>query len=116
DILRNIAELPEWNPALTAIATRDAVARLEHPYPVTTRLPGRATLSYLSVDEDRISWVLRVAGSVERAEWLLAPEGAGTRVTHTMAHSGTVFSVLRRAMEQTPGLRLDRLRARAEPA
>lgn len=113
-IILNIAQLAEWNPALLSTGTEDAVARLDHPYPVATRIPARATLTYVQANSERIVWRLDVAGSVETGEWNFESDGKGTRVTHTMTHSGALFAVMQRAMASVPSLRLGRLKQRAE--
>lgn len=110
-VLRNVSELPDWNPALRGVSATVGPARRDHPYPVTTRLPGPGSLTYLSTDDERVVWVLRAAGSVERAEWVLIPTRSATLVTHTMVHSGTVFALLRSGLQQAPVLRLARLAA-----
>lgn len=111
-VLRNVSGLPGWNPALLGVSAASGPARRDHPYPVTTRLPGSGSLTYLLTEDERVVWVLRAAGSVERAEWILAPTRSGTLVTHTMLHSGTVFALLRSGLQQAPVLRLARLAAR----
>lgn len=113
-ILVNIAELADWNPALLSTQTRDQRARLHHPYPVRTRVPGRATLTYTETSEERVTWRLDVMGGVETGIWDLCPHGSITRVTHTMIHTGPLFTLMRNAMVQVPTWRLDRLQERAE--
>lgn len=114
DIIVNIAELADWNPALTSTGTRDRSARIGHPYPVSTRIPGRATLTYTEATSGRIMWRLEVAGSTETGRWDLEPLGEFTRVTHTMVHTGALFTLMHNAMSSVPAWRLDRLRQRAE--
>lgn len=113
-IVLNIAELADWNPALNWTDTGETEARVGHPYRVSTRLPGRATLTYQEASPNRIVWRLDVAGNAETGEWTLEPHGAATRVTHTMTHRGPFFALARRAMMQVPTWRLDRLQERAE--
>ncbi len=114
DIILNIAELADWNPALNSTGTRDQSARIGHPYPVSTRIPGRATLTYTRAAPDQIAWRLEVAGSTEAGQWDLQPRGATTRVIHTMTHSGALFTLMHNAMSSVPTWRLDRLQQRAE--
>jgi hypothetical protein len=114
DIILDISALADWNPALRATDTRDARARIDYPYSVSTRIPGRATLTYLEASTERIVWKVKVAGGLETGEWSLQPAGAMTRVTHRMVHEGPLFTLMRRAMTPVPNLRLDRLQARAE--
>ena len=115
EIILNIAELADWNPALNSTRTQDRIAKIDHPYPVSTRIPGRATLTYIHADQQRIVWRLDVAGNVETGEWQLeAGDGASTRVTHRMSHSGALFALMQNAMRQVPTWRLDRLQERAE--
>ncbi|RAZ34469.1 SRPBCC family protein [Microbacterium sp. SMR1] len=114
DVILDISALADWNPALHRTDTRDRRARIGHPYSVSTRVPGRATLAYLEASPDRIVWTLKVAGGSEIGEWSLQPTGATTRVTHRMVHEGPLFMLMRHAMAPVPDLRLDRLQARAE--
>ena len=114
EIILNVAALPEWNPALRRADTMETSARMGHPYAVASRIPGPATLTYTSVDEDRIVWELRIAGSLETGDWTLEPGKAGTLVSHTMIHRGAALNLLSRAMAPVPTWRLDRLQARAE--
>ncbi|QOC26769.1 SRPBCC family protein [Microbacterium hominis] len=114
DIIMNIAELADWNPALNSTGTRDLSARLGHPYPVSTRVPGRATLTYTDATIERIVWRLEVAGSSETGQWDVRAHGEKTLVTHTMLHAGALFAVMHNAMTNVPTLRLDRLQQRAE--
>lgn len=113
-IILNIAELADWNPALIRTGTRDRSARIDHPYAVSTRIPGRATLTYTHASLDRITWRVDVAGSTESARWDLRAQGDTTHVVHTMRHTGTLLTLMRRAMKNVPALRLDRLQERAE--
>ncbi len=113
-ILLNIAELADWNPALSSTGTQDRTARIDHPYPVSTRVPGRATLTYVHAERARITWRLDVNGGTETGDWELQPGATGTRVAHTMTHTGALFSLMRHAMNQVPDWRLDRLQERAE--
>ncbi|MCC9053892.1 SRPBCC family protein [Microbacterium sp. F2E] len=113
-IILNIAELADWNPALNSADTQDRIARIGHPYPVSTRVPGRASLTYLHADPERITWRLQVTGGTETGEWELQPNGETTRVVHTMTHDGAFFALMRHAMHQVPNWRLDRLQQRAE--
>lgn len=113
-IILNIAELAEWNPALNSTDTRDRSARIGHPYPVSTRIPGRATLTYIHATSRRITWRLEVAGSAETGQWDLQPQGETTRVIHTMTHTGALFTLMHNAMSNVPTWRLDRLQQRAE--
>ena len=86
----------------------------DSPYPVSTRVPGRASLTYLHADPERITWRLQVTGGTETGEWELQPNGETTRVVHTMTHDGAFFALMRHAMHQVPNWRLDRLQQRAE--
>ncbi len=115
-IILNISELAEWNPALTATGTADTVARVDHPYAVTLRAPGRARLTYVQSSVARIVWRVDIGGSVETGEWDLLPRGRTTRVTHTMSHTGALLAILGGGMTSVPTWRLDRLQARAEAA
>lgn len=114
DIILDISALADWNPALHATDTHDTRARTGHSYSVSTRVPGRATLTYLEASTERIVWKVKVAGGSETGEWSLQPAGAMTRVTHRMVHEGPLFTLMRRAMTPVPNLRLDRIQARAE--
>lgn len=113
-ILINVAELAEWNPAIYSIDTRHYRAKLGLPYPAATRLPGHAALTYTLIEPSRIGWRLESPGATEDGLWELSQMGDGTRVTHTMNHSGAVFAMLRHAMTPVPNYRLDRLQDRAE--
>jgi len=113
-IILNIGELADWNPALIATRTNDRVAIVDHPYSVSTRIPGRATLTYVQANADRIVWRLDAGGSVETGEWDLYLRGRATRVVHTMTHGGALFALMQRAMTPVPTWRLDRLQQRAE--
>lgn len=114
NIILNIAELADWNPALHSTGTRDLSARVGQPYPVSTRIPGRATLTYTHSSAERIVWRLEVAGSSETGEWDLRPQGETTLVTHTMTHTGALFTLMHNAMSSVPTWRLGRLQQRAE--
>lgn len=113
-VILNIAELADWNPALTNVDSTDQSARIGHPYSVSTRLPGRSTLTYTLATTERIMWRLDLAGGTEIAEWVLLPRGAVTQVDHNMTHSGPLFTLLRGAMANVPMWRLDRLQERVE--
>ncbi|WP_054679956.1 SRPBCC family protein [Microbacterium sp. No. 7] len=113
-IILNIAELADWNPALNSTGTPDIVARIGLPYPVSTRIPGRATLTYTRATPEHVVWQLEVAGSTETGQWNLHPRGETTRVIHTMTHTGALFTLMHNAMSNVPTWRLDRLQQRAE--
>lgn len=116
-IILDVAALADWNPALCAVEdTDDAVAIEGKPYPVSTRIPGPATLTYELVSDTRVTWRLAVPGGAEVGDWELRAHANGTYVRHTMEHSGAVFKLLRNAMRPVPVLRLDRLAARAAAA
>ncbi len=114
DTILNIAELADWNPALISTRTTDSTARIGHAYPVSTRVPGRATLTYTAADPHGVAWRLDVSGGTEVGEWDVRRLDVRTRVTHTMTHSGALFAVMRNAMREVPTWRLDRLQVRAE--
>lgn len=113
-IIADISRLAEWNPALLSVAADDPVARLDHPYPVRTRVPGRATLTYVQISPKRIVWRLDLVGGVETGEWDLVSDGPLTHVVHTMTHSGPLLSLMHHAMAEVPTWRLDRLQERTE--
>ena len=113
-VILNIAELADWNPALNSTGTRDRSARIGHPYPVSTRIPGRAILTYTDATSEHITWRLEVAGSTETGRWDLLAQGEETRVIHTMTHTGVLFTLMHSAMTNVPAWRLDRLQQRAE--
>lgn len=115
-VLLDISRLPEWNPALLEAFTGETRASEGHSFDVATRVPGKATLRYKEVSPHTVVWELRVTGGLEVGEWLLTPVGDGTRVTHVMRHSGTVFALLRNSMRQVPEWRLERLALRLDRA
>lgn len=112
-ILLDISTLADWNPALVRVDTRDRVAIVGKRYPVSTRIPGDAGLTYTQATSDHVQWRLTVAGSVEVGDWLITTEGTDTRVTHEITHTGALFAVMQHAMRPIAGWRLDRLVERA---
>ncbi len=113
-IILNISELAAWNPALNWTDTEANVAEVGVSYSVSTRLPGRATLTYLRSDEDQVVWRLETLGGTETGEWSLKPAQGFTRVVHTMTHEGPLFALMQHATSQVPSWRLGRLQERAE--
>ncbi|MBW9206700.1 SRPBCC family protein [Mumia sp. zg.B17] len=114
EILLDIGQLPDWNPAVHSIVTDDQIAALGKRYPAATRLPGRAFVTYTHIQADGVVWRLEAPGAVEEGRWRITDLGRTSEVTHTMVHTGPVFMLLRHTMRAVPDLRLDRLRLRAE--
>lgn len=112
-ILLDISKLADWNPALVRVDTQDRVAVVGTRYPVSTRIPGDAGLTYTQATSDHVQWRLTVAGSIEVGDWFIEADGAQVRVTHEISHTGAVFTLMQHAMRPIAGWRLDRLVERA---
>lgn len=111
-IIMNVAELAVWNPALLSVQTQDSTAVVGRRYSVSTRVPGRANLTYERTGLASIAWRLVVPGGVELGAWAIHATATGTRVTHEIRLSGPTFALLRNAMRPVPGLRLECLETR----
>lgn len=115
DVLTDIRRLPEWNPAVFAVATQDTTAIAGKAYSIRAKLPGSPTITYEDISPGQIVWSLDGFQAHETGTWTLVPvSGQITEVTHTITHTGAIFRVLTGAFQSVPALRLDRLQDRVE--
>lgn len=110
-ILLDPLALPEWNPAFHTI-TGPPQATTGTQWPITARGNLRGYWEYAQISDLRVDTVWQVTGLHETGTWELAPDAAGTRVTHAFGHRGPLAVVLSRAYAGVAELRLDRLAER----
>ncbi|WUH93553.1 SRPBCC family protein [Streptomyces sp. NBC_00433] len=115
-LLLDPLKLPAWNPAFLSVAgPRTAAAGQDYDLRTLPNLHG--ALRYTEITRDRIRMEWTVPGMREQCEWVLHDAGgAGTRVDHAVTRSGPFAAVLRHALADLPGLRLDRLAETAPSA
>lgn len=114
EVLLQVAQVAEWNPAYLSIAG-SPTARVGEPHPIRVRGGLSGHFQYDLIDSDRIESSWRVPGLRETNHWQLQHVGdRGTAVTHGFAQSGPLAALLRGATGEVAKLRLLRLKARVE--
>jgi hypothetical protein len=113
DVLLQVAQLNQWNPAFLFI-TDIPTARIREPYPIRVRgLSGHFQYDLINPDRIESSW--RVPGFHETNHWQLHRAADHiTVVSHGLAQSGPLAVLPRRATGRVAERRLARLKARVE--
>jgi Polyketide cyclase / dehydrase and lipid transport len=113
EVLLQVAELPEWNPAFLSI-NAGTTTSIGHPHPIRVRGGLTGTFQYDLMDPDRIECSWRVRGLRETNHWRLQPTERGTFVTHCFAQRGPLAGLFRGAHREVGQARLARLKARVQ--
>ena len=115
-VLLDPSAVPEWNPAITRVATLETEARPGVAYGVTVRSLLRGTLTYAPRHSDLlVEYEMRAPGAVEKGRWLLHGAGGGTtEVEHSFEHGGFLLARMSSAFERVASWRLERLKSFAE--
>ena len=114
EVLLQVAQLAQWNPALASIAG-SATARVGEAHPIRARggLSGHFQYDVINPDCIESSWA--VPGFRETNRWQLHPAAdQSTVVTHGFAQSGPLAVLARRSTGRVAELRLARLKTRVE--
>ncbi len=114
EVLLQVAEIAEWNPAFLSIAG-SSTARVGDPHRIRVRggLSGRFQYDLISAERIDTSW--RVPGLRETNHAKLqATADQATMVTHGFTQTGPLATMLRNATRGVAELRLARLKARVE--
>ena len=112
-ILLTPLELPEWNPAFTALAGPTNPSEGQR-YDLTIRNGLKGSLQYEHIDARRVVVRWSTVGFRESATWSLEPNGEMTRVVHEFDQEGGLALLLRRAFRTVAQQRNERLARRAE--
>ncbi len=115
EILLRPLELPEWNPAFTAL-TGPAHPAEGDSYGLTIRSGLTGSLTYEHIDIQHVALHWSTVGFRESATWSLEPIGTATRVVHEFDHEGGLALLLRQAFRTVAQQRNERLKERAESA
>jgi hypothetical protein len=114
EVLLQVAQLAQWNPAFVSIAG-SRTARVGEPHPIRVRGGLSGHFQYDVIHPDRIESSWGVPGFRETNRWQLHPAaGQSTVVTHGFAQSGLLAALPRRSTGRVAELRLARLKARVE--
>ena len=116
-LLRRVDQLPRWNPAISAVRTRDIEAVTGRAYPAVIRGLLPATLTYDRQTSTEVAYTLSGLGASEAGRWTLVEESPGrTRVIHEFEHRGALLHLLRANFAPVAAWRVGRLRQVAEAA
>ena len=114
DVLLQVAQLPQWNPAFLSI-TGSPTAHIGEPHPIRVRggLPGQFQYDLINPERVESSW--QVPGLRETNLWQLhLAADQSTVVTHDFAQSGPLAALPRPSTGRVARRRLVRLKARVE--
>lgn len=114
-VLLDPLALPDWNPAFLSVDGPER-ATLGTEYRIRVRPGLTGTLTYTSVDADRIDITWQVPAFRETSSWTLRALPAGTLVGHEFEHAGALAAVLEGAYQGVARLRLQRLDERLRDA
>lgn len=114
EVLLQVSDIAEWNPAFLSIAG-SSTARIGEPHPIRVRGGFTGHFQYDLIDRDRIETSWQVPGLRETNYWeLTATGGHSTTATHGFTQTGPVAKLLRNATREVADLRLARLKERVE--
>jgi hypothetical protein len=114
EVLLQVAQLDEWNPAFLSI-DGSPTARLREPHPIRVRGGLSGHFQYDLINPDRIESSWRVPGFRETNCWQLhLAADQSTLVTHDLTQSGPLAALPRRATGRAAQRRLARLKVRVE--
>jgi hypothetical protein len=114
EVLLQVAELAQWNPAFVSIEG-SPTARVGEPHPIRVRGGLSGYFQYDVINADRIESSWGVPGLRETNRWQLHPAAdQSTVVTHGFTQSGPLAALPGRSVVRVAKLRLARLKARVE--
>jgi hypothetical protein len=114
EVLLQVAELAQWNPAFVSIEG-SPTARVGEPHPIRVRGGLSGHFQYDVINADRIESSWGVPGLRETNRWRLHPAAdQSTVVTHGFAQSGPLAALPGRSVGRVARLRLARLKTRVE--
>jgi hypothetical protein len=114
DVLLQVAQLAQWNPAFLSI-TGSPNAHIGEPHPIRVLggLPGQFQYDLINPERIESSW--QVPGLRETNLWQLhVAADQSTVVTHDFAQSGPLAALARPSTGRVARRRLARLKARVE--
>jgi hypothetical protein len=114
DVLLQVAQLTQWNPAFQSI-TGNPTAHIGEPHPIRVLggLPGQFQYDLINPERIESSW--QVPGLRETNLWQLhVAADQSTVVTHGFARSGPLATLPRPSTGRVARRRLARLKARVE--
>lgn len=104
--LRDAEKLPTWNPAFTHVGP----VQPDGTHPVTVQRILKGTLTYSQPNPHTLELTINIPGLTERSTFTLAPQEAGTKVTHSITQHGFLAAVIGdHEASLVPGKRLTRL-------
>jgi hypothetical protein len=114
EVLLQVAELAQWNPAFVSVAG-NRTARVGEPHPIRVRGGLSGHFQYDVINPDRIESSWAVPGLRETNRWQLHPAAdQSTVVTHGFTQSGPLAALPLRSTGRVAGGRLGRLKQRVE--
>lgn len=112
DVLLDVANLPTWLPAFTAISPQEHRGEVGRVYHSRIRQLVRAQLTITHIAPDHIAYAVAAIEQAERGRWDFQASPTGTRVTHSFTHAGTLLLLMPDSFREAPEARLASLDAR----
>lgn len=112
DVLLDVANLPTWLPAFSAIDPPVHRGEVDRVYRSRIRQLVRARITIAHIGSDHIAYAVAATEQAERGRWDFTATPSGTRVTHSFTHVGTLLLLMADSFTSTPDVRLASLERR----